>query len=430
MARVIKVENIEQKSQIIEYLRSGVFPDGLDKDQKRRFREKASHFLFLNDAFCFRKNDGRISRAVFDFETDVVKLILDEEHRIGHPGMTKMIDIIHRKYYGISSSVIMNYVRACEACSSTNTLRTVQEIHVNEITAKYDRYIMDCVDLRHYSQYNDGYSWILNVIDTYTKFLFSFKMKNKTASSVKECLDQIYMTFGVPVTIQADNGKEFSNQLLRDFHARLNIRVIHGRPRTPRAQGQVERVNQTIKRWLSKSLYHTTEKRWIDYLQPVVFIYNITRHRATNQSPFMLFHGHPGFNNFQPILEEFELMDDNVDQGLDEHTQWFFNDVQEFTPEEQSIHDTVMDHFTHYRQAMIANSNPNTRNRRIAIDDIVLVKADFDNNTSNRRNAFDGFFENDRYVVIALLENNMIKIKNLQTQEVRFVYRNRLKKVN
>ncbi|KAI5148741.1 hypothetical protein ENBRE01_0515, partial [Enteropsectra breve] len=108
--------------------------------------------------------------------------------------------------------------------------------------------MMDCVDLRRYMNENDGFCWLLNVIDTYTKYLWSFKMKNKSAESVKDCLKYIFNNFGPPLEIQSDNGCEFKNQLLRNFLLSLNIRIIHGRPRNPKAQGQVERVNQTIKR--------------------------------------------------------------------------------------------------------------------------------------------------------------------------------------
>lgn len=150
--------------------------------------------------------------------------------------MKKMVDLIHRKYYGISSSAINDFVRSRDACVRYSNLNAIQEIHVNEITRKYDRYKMDCVDLRRYSESNDGYCWILNVLDTYTKFLFSYKMLNKSAESVKNCLEHLYMNFGVPVTIQADDGKEFSNAMLREFHATLNVRIVHGRPRNLKAR--------------------------------------------------------------------------------------------------------------------------------------------------------------------------------------------------
>ncbi|TBT99602.1 hypothetical protein CWI36_1918p0010 [Hamiltosporidium magnivora] len=66
---------------------------------------------------------------------------------------------------------IKEYVKECEACSRFDSLKTIQPIYINHITKKYDLFMMDCLDLRRYSDQNDQYSWILNVIDTYTKHL-------------------------------------------------------------------------------------------------------------------------------------------------------------------------------------------------------------------------------------------------------------------
>jgi hypothetical protein len=59
----------------------------------------------------------------------------------------------------------------------------------------------------------------------------------------------------------------------------------------------VERVNQTVKRWLAKKVFETGSVRWIDCLVEMVCAYNRTVHRATSKSPFMLFFGHPGFDS-------------------------------------------------------------------------------------------------------------------------------------
>jgi IS30 family transposase len=114
--------------------------------------------------------------------------------------------------------------------------------------------MMGCVDLRRYASDNDNYSWILNVMDTYTKYLWSFKVTDKSALQVKECLEFIFMNFGAPLSIRVDNGKEFRNCVCTELHNDLGIRVIHGRPRHPKSQGQIERANQTIKKWLVKDL--------------------------------------------------------------------------------------------------------------------------------------------------------------------------------
>jgi hypothetical protein len=99
------------------------------------------------------------------------------------------------------------------------------------------------------------------------------------------------MNFCVPKLIQADNEKDFRNRLLNDYHRNLNVTVVHGRPRNSRVQGQVERVNQTIKRRLSKALNGVAEKRWVDLLPIIVRQFFTTIYRATNKSPFMLFNG-------------------------------------------------------------------------------------------------------------------------------------------
>jgi hypothetical protein len=55
------------------------------------------------------------------------------------------------------------------------------------------------------------------------------------------------------------------------------------------------------------------------------------------------------------------------------------------------IHDQVMDRFYSYRNTVISNSNLNTIERRLEVDDRVILKIDFDNDTNARRNAFDSF---------------------------------------
>ncbi len=61
-----------------------------------------------------------------------------------------------------------------------------------------------------------------------------------------------------------------------------------------------------------------------------------------------------------------------------------------------------MTNFSHYKQSMIVNSNPNTPNKRLEVGNIVLLKTDFDNNSANRRNPFNGFFENEIFEIISV----------------------------
>lgn len=76
---------------------------------------------------------------------------------------------------------------------------------------------------------------------------------------------------------------------------------------------------------------------------------------------------------------------------------------------------------------MIINSNPKTPNRTLNIGDMVIIKTDFDNNSQNRRKAFDSFFEDDLYEAVEVISNSMDKIKG-QDGNARNIHKNRLKK--
>ena len=75
----------------------------------------------------------------------------------------------------------------------------------------------DLVDLSEYSQMNSNFRYLLNTIDVFSKFGFSYLLENKKAKSVQEKLEDFCFTYGFPKIAQCDNDKEFSNQILDEF---------------------------------------------------------------------------------------------------------------------------------------------------------------------------------------------------------------------
>lgn len=303
MVRNISIETAEEKSTVIAFLEAGVYPEGFTKDQKRALRNKCANLRLVDRRIYFCKPNGVLLEFICPFETETIELLIRRAHSDHHIGVNKQVKLLNDLYYGISSQSVRDFLNACESCMHFQPLRTIPEMEIVQITRKYQRYVIDCIDMRRYQSENDDYCWILNVIDSYTKFLWSYKLKNKAAGTIVNVLRSCFYAFGVPSSIQSDNGKEFSNQLLRNLCAEMRIQVIHGRPRHPQSQGPVERVNQTIKRRLAKVLFIPRSRRWIDKLDEVVYWYNCTQHRATNQSPFMLFFGIQGYNAPQSIQE-------------------------------------------------------------------------------------------------------------------------------
>jgi hypothetical protein len=106
------------------------------------------------------------------------------------------------------------------------------------------------------------------------------------------------------------------------------------------------------------------------------------------------------------------------------------SEITEPVSRNNELHDRVMSHFSNYRQTIISNSNPNTVVRRLEIGDRVLIKTDFDNNNDRRHMALDSFFSEEIYVVVEILRNNMIKIKDEASGEFMVVFISGLKKLS
>ena len=53
-------------------------------------------------------------------------------------------------------------------------------------------YQCDLVDLSSLKNENDGFKWIITIIDTFSKKAWAFKMKRKTASSIVEVMTPFF----------------------------------------------------------------------------------------------------------------------------------------------------------------------------------------------------------------------------------------------
>ena len=134
-----------------------------------------------------------------------------------------------------------------------------------------DRYFADLIDLRHYKHLNNENSWLLVMVDSFSKFGFARILSNKTSEIVCDAIEEIFLYHGPPLILHTDNGGEFTNSKLADMCKKYGVRQVFGRPRAPWIQGQVESLNQSIKSWLSTtSAGYKNFGHNLSYLQRVV----------------------------------------------------------------------------------------------------------------------------------------------------------------
>jgi transposase InsO family protein len=66
------------------------------------------------------------------------------------------------------------------------------------------------------SKENNGYKYLLNVIDIFSKYAFSVPLKSKHSEAIIEAFDKLFH-FRMPKKLWTDRGTEFVNNKFKDF---------------------------------------------------------------------------------------------------------------------------------------------------------------------------------------------------------------------
>ena len=95
--------------------------------------------------------------------------------------------------------------------------------------------------------------YLLTLVDTFTEWIEVFPASREMADVVAQVLlDHIIPRFGVPQTIQMDNGPAFSSRVKEFVSEALNIVCKFHTPYLQQSSGKVERANGLIKQQLTK----------------------------------------------------------------------------------------------------------------------------------------------------------------------------------
>ena len=118
---------------------------------------------------------------------------------------------------------------------------------------------------------NNGHSrrdfvWICHMKVHFSKFHMLFPMTNKEAPTVARKIHHWVAVLGVFEVLQSDNGSELKGACL-ELMRRYGIKVINGRPRTPRTRGLIEQANASVKNKINSWKRDHGSSHWVDALK-------------------------------------------------------------------------------------------------------------------------------------------------------------------
>lgn len=151
------------------------------------------------------------------------------------------------------------------------------------VTTPHKILSIDLTDLRNFEKNN--YKWLLVGVDLGSKYLYSEALKDKTPNEVLRGLKKIISKIPDLKSIRSDNGKEFTNNKVKEYLKEKKIKQVFSEPNKPQSN-PVERYNRTLKRLLNKTLNLNPSYEWYkeENLQELVNNINKTNSRITEMT--------------------------------------------------------------------------------------------------------------------------------------------------
>lgn len=246
-----------------------------------KFSEKVKPFQCFASELCFYKDILlRGNRIVIPQR--LRRMVLEAAHE-GHPGISAMKARLRTKVWWPKIDIdAEQVVRSCKGCTLVSAAEPPGPMKRRELPA--ESWIDVAIDFL--GPLPSGH-YFLVIVDYFSRYKEIKIMTSVTSANTIAVLKEIFSRLGFPVSITADNGKQFKSQEFKSFCEKSGIILFNTIPYWPQQNGEVERQNRDIVKRLKISQLQNTN--WRQDLLDYLMMYNATPHTTTGKSPSELF---------------------------------------------------------------------------------------------------------------------------------------------
>ncbi|KAI2644234.1 Transposon Tf2-6 polyprotein [Labeo rohita] len=206
----------------------------------------------------------------------------------GHPGIEVSIDLLHNRFWWPSlRSDTIEYVKTCVVCNTTKASHQLPAGLLQPLPVPKRPWSHIAIDFVTDLPPSQGHTTILTVIDRFSKGCRLIPLpKLPTALETAEAFcNTVFCFYGLPEDIVSDRGPQFTSRLWSSFFRHLGVNVSLTSGYHPEANGQAERLNQELTRFL-RSYCHDHQEDWSRFLLWAEYAQNSIRKPSTNLTPF------------------------------------------------------------------------------------------------------------------------------------------------
>lgn len=290
--------------EIKDYHVRGIFPIFNSRFQKRDFKKKAKMFVTTTKGMLIREVNGVFLTAVGDDDTERIKSICRYAHdKYGHNKIGKSWKRIRAHCMGFRKQHLINWIAKCPICvqntQSSAKKKKAKKEHASSlvsVTASFsmERLQMDCIDMSEYACYNEDFSYIVHIIDVYSRYHFAFPAQNKDTHEICESLSALFEREGWPHILQTELDVVYTSEEMANLFLANKVLQVYPNKECVPSMKIITRAQTVFKKKLMKSMKATEYPySWLRVLDKVIAGWNDKFSLSLMNKPNKLFRTDP-----------------------------------------------------------------------------------------------------------------------------------------
>lgn len=362
--------------------------------------DQLTRIIKLNNEHVTKKNNITFSRNSTEHNWRIVipnqitRKLTKETHEImGHPGRYKTYQALQetctfKNMHKITAEIVKN----CDICQRSKPVNfnTAGPTRSHKPTTPFDTVSIDLMGPLPTGR--GGTHYVLALLDTFSKYIRLYALKNATTKAILNRLEHDYITTtGKPQSVLTDNGTQFTTKLWQQRMKDLSITIKYSTKYHPQSN-PVERYNREIGRIL-RTYCHNQHSKWPNFLPLVESWMNKVKSEITEMTPWEIIKGEPPSQAIEQVVNFPEQPRKN---NKDEMIQLIATRIRN-------------------KALKIENKQKNNKSIKYVVGQQILIKTHDQSNALNKEikklfNVFNGPFE-----ITKIISNNTLAVKDIIT---------------